>query len=128
MGKDKSILDKITDTVKGVASTAGGALKPDEEATKADERTATYVPLAADGLVSDPMVPPMATAPPRKRRAAPKPAPASARRTAAAAKKAARKRSASKAGKKSAKKRSAKAAKKTAKKTKAAKKTRKARR
>ncbi len=126
MGKDKSILDKITDTVKGVASTASDALKPDEEATKADERTATYVPLAADGLVSDPVVPPVAT--PRKRRAAPKRAATSARRTAAAAKKAARKRSASKAGKKSAKKRSAKAAKKTAKKTKAAKKTRKTRR
>jgi hypothetical protein len=118
MGKHKSILDKITDTVKGVASTASEALKAEEPAVKADERTAAYIPLAADGLVSDPMmvIPPAVAARPRKRRAAPKRA-AKVKR-AAAAKRSAKKRSASKAAKKSASKRSAKAAKKTAKKTK----------
>jgi hypothetical protein len=121
MGKDKSILDKVTDTVKGVASTPRDTLKPDEPAAKADERMADYMPLAAEGLVHEPaMAPPAAVARPRKRRAAPKRAARVGR--AAAAKKSARKRSASKAAKKSASKRSAKAAKKTAKKTKKAKK------
>ena len=68
MDKDKSILEKFTDTVKDIASTAteaaSQALKADEPGLRADERAAAYVPLAADGLVSDPlMVPPVAAAP-----------------------------------------------------------------
>ena len=85
MDKDKSILEKFTDTVKDIASTAteaaSQALKTDEPALRADERAAAYVPLAADGLVSDPlMVPPVAAAPERRKRAAKK------RRSAPAAK------------------------------------------
>jgi hypothetical protein len=77
MGNDKSILEKITDTVKDIATIAADAashaLKTEEPPLKADEQSATYVPLAADGLVSDPMmVPPMAIAPAANRRAAPK--------------------------------------------------------
>src|SRR6267154_4444815 len=78
MGKDKSILEKITDTVKDVAKTASEAasqaLRADEPGLKADERAAAYMPLAGDGIVSDPlMVPPVgATRPRRKKRAAQK--------------------------------------------------------
>lgn len=77
MAKDKSLMEKFADTVRDVAKAAtdaaGAALKPETSvASKLDERTAGYVPLAADGLVSDPM---MATAmarphPRRKKRAA----------------------------------------------------------
>ena len=71
MGKDKSVLERLADTVKGIASTAteaaSQALKADEPGLRADERAMAYVPLAADGLVSDPlMVPPVATAPARR--------------------------------------------------------------
>ena len=77
MDKDKSILEKFTDAVKDIASTAteaaSQALKTDEPALRADERAAAYVPLAADGLVSDPlMVPPVAATPERRKRAAKK--------------------------------------------------------
>ena len=85
MAKDKSILEKFTDKVKGIAGTAtdaaSQALKTDESALGADERAVAYVPLAADGLVSDPlMVPPVAAAPERRKRAVKK------RRSASAAK------------------------------------------
>jgi len=109
MDKDKSILEKIADTVKDVAKTASDAasyaLKADEPGLKADERAVAYMPLAGDGLVSDPlMVPPVAAARPRrKKRAAPK----------RAAKKAARKTAAKKAAKKSTGKTGSKAAKKS---------------
>ena len=74
MGKDKSVLERLADTVKGIASTAteaaSQALKADEPGLRADERAMAYVPLAADGLVSDPlMVPPVAAAPARRKRA-----------------------------------------------------------
>ena len=74
MDKDKSILEKFTDVVKDIASTAteaaSQALKADEPELKGDERLA-YVPLAGDGLVSDPlMVPPLAAAPPPRKRVA----------------------------------------------------------
>src|SRR5206468_6734215 len=53
MARDKSILEKFTDKVKGIASTAtdaaSQALKTDESALRADERAVAYVPLAADG-------------------------------------------------------------------------------
>jgi hypothetical protein len=135
MDKDKSILEKITDTMKDIANIAADAanhaLETEKPPLKADQRSAAYIPLAADGLVSDPMmVPPIAVAPTRrKKRAAPKRAAKTARKT--AKKKKAVKKSAKKAVKKAAAKRSSKAAKKTAKKasskspSKAARKTRK---
>jgi hypothetical protein len=123
MDKDKSILEKITDTVKDIANIAATAadhaLKADEPPLKADRRFAAYIPLAADGLVSDPMmVPPVAIAPARKKRkkkrAAPKRAAKKAGKT--AKKKRAVKKSV-KAAEKSAAGRSRKSAKKAAKKT-----------
>jgi len=125
MDKDKSILEKITDTVKDIANIAATAadhaLNADEPTLKAEKRSAAYIPLAADGLVSDPMmVPPVAVAPARKKRKKKRAAP---KRTAKKASKTAKKtkavkKSARKAAKKSAASRSRKAAKKTAKKTK----------
>jgi hypothetical protein len=57
MDNDKSLLEKITDTVKGIATVAADAashaLKAEEPPLKADETAVTYMPLAADGLVSD---------------------------------------------------------------------------
>ena len=74
MGKDKSILEKFTGTMKDIANIAAEAadhaMKAQQPSPKAAERSAAYIPLAADGLVSDPMmVPPIATvhAPRRKR-------------------------------------------------------------
>jgi cell division septation protein DedD len=54
------------------ASAADDALKAEQPALKAGKRSAAYFPLAADGLVSDPvMVPPRAVAPaPSRKRAA----------------------------------------------------------
>ena len=122
MNKDKSILEKITDTVKDIATIAANAadhaLKVEEPPLKVDQRSAAYIPLAADGLVSDPMmVPPIAVAPaPKNKRVAAKRGARKASKT--AKKKKAVKKSAGKAVKKAAAKRSKKAAKKTAKKTK----------
>src|SRR6266403_3834282 len=76
MGKDKSILEKIADTMKDIANIAADAadhaLKADEAPPKASERSAAYISLASDGLVSDSMmVPPIAAAhTPRSKRAA----------------------------------------------------------
>ena len=77
MGKTKSIGEKIAGTMKDIVSIAANAadhaMKTDEAPPTVDERSAAYIPLAADGLVSDPMmVPPIAAAhaPPRKRAAA----------------------------------------------------------
>src|SRR6266403_2425145 len=75
MGKDKSILEKITDTMKEIANIAADAadhaVKAEQPSSNAAERSAAYIPLAADGLVSDPMmVPPIAAAhAPRSKRA-----------------------------------------------------------
>ena len=86
MGKHKSVLEKITDTVKDIANIAADAadhaMKADEAPPRAAERSAAYIPLAADGLVSDPMmVPPIAAAhaPRRKRTARKRAAKASTR-------------------------------------------------
>jgi hypothetical protein len=76
MGKDKSILEKITGTMKEIANIAADAadhaMKANEPPPKAVERSAAYIPLVADGLVSDPMmVPPIAAVhAPRRKRAA----------------------------------------------------------
>jgi hypothetical protein len=134
MDNDKSILDKITDTVKGIANTAAEAashaLKSEEPPLKADETAVAYMPLAGDGFVSDPlMVAPIAVAPARKKkRAAKKRAAKKASKKVAkkAAKKSAKKSAkkvAKKSAKKAAKKSTAKKSKKAAKKTAAGKKT-----
>ena len=131
MDKDKSILEKITGTMKDIANIAADAadhaMKAEEAPPKADQRSAAYIPLAADGLVSDPMmVPPIAAAhAPRRKRAG-------SRRAAKASKKTraqkAVKKSAAKAARKTAAGRSRSVAKKTARKTsrKTPKRTRKA--
>jgi len=67
MDKDKSMLEKITGTMKDIANIAADAadhaMKANEASPRASERSAAYIPLAADGLVSDPMmVPPIAAA------------------------------------------------------------------
>ena len=70
--KEKSILDKFTDTMKGLADSASQALKSEEPA-RVDETAAAYMPFAAEGMVSDlppvPPVPPIATPPTRRKRA-----------------------------------------------------------
>ena len=102
MGKDKSLMEKFADTVRDVAKTAteaaSAALKPDAPAaSRVDRRTAAYVPLAADGLVADPlMVPPVAKARPRRTKRA-------AKRTAKRATRATTRRPAKKGARKSAK-------------------------
>ena len=99
MDDDKSILEKFTDTVKGIASTAAdaasAALKAEEPPLKDSDVVAMPLPLAGAGLVSDPMlVPPIAAPMPRRKKRA------AAKRTVA--------KSAKKAGKKAAKTKSAK--------------------
>src|SRR5258708_29923214 len=87
MGKDKSILEKITGTMKDIANIAAEAadhaMKANEAPPKAVERSAVYIPLAADGLVSDPMmVPPIAAVHvPRRKRAPLKRAAKASRKT-----------------------------------------------
>jgi hypothetical protein len=69
MAKQKSILDKFADTMKGLADSASLALKSEEPA-RVDEGAAAYVPFAAEGMVSDLLpVPPTATQPARRTRA-----------------------------------------------------------
>jgi hypothetical protein len=120
MGNDKSFLEKITDTVKDVANLAADAAShalKTEPPRKTDEQMVTYMPLAAEGLISDPMmVPPIAIAPAKRR--APK------RGVKKASKKSARKttrktskKPAGKAKKKSVAKKSKQTAKKAAKKS-----------
>jgi hypothetical protein len=122
MGNDKSILEKFTDTVKGIAETATNAasqaLKAEQPPVKEEDLAALSMPLAGDGFVSDPMlVPPAAAAPRPRKRAAPKRSAGKAQKTAkTAGKKAvkkAAKQSARKVTKKSAVRKSSKAAKKT---------------
>jgi hypothetical protein len=119
MSKSKSIGEKIADTMKDIASIAAAAadhaMKTDKAPPKADERSAAYIPLAADGLASDPMmVPPIAAArAPRRKRAASRRAARPRRKT--RAKRAVRKSAAKPARKTAAGSRSA--AKTTARKT-----------
>jgi hypothetical protein len=96
MDKDKSILEKFTDTVKDIANSASEALKA-EEPPKVEQSNAAYMPLAAEGLVSDPLlVPPIDARLPRRK---------SARKTAkkAPARKATAKRAVPKKARKAAK-------------------------
>jgi len=119
MGKTKSIGEKIAGTMKDIVSIAANAadhaMETDEAPPRVEERSAAYIPLAADGLVSDPMmVPPIAAAQaPRRKRVSLKRA-AKASRTPA---KKAVKKSAAKPAKKTAAWRSRSAAKTTARKT-----------
>jgi len=120
MGKHKSVLEKITGTVKDIANIAADAadhaMKANEAPPRAAERSAAYIPLAADGLVSDPMmVPPIAAAhAPRRKRAGSRRAAKASRKTRA---KKAVKKSAAKPAKKTAAGRSSSAARMTARKT-----------
>ena len=101
MSKDKSILEKFTDTVKDIANSASEALKA-EEPPKVGETNAAYMPFAAEGLVSDPLlVPPVATQPPRRKRTVRKTAKTSAKKS--SARKTAAKRAAPKKARKAAK-------------------------
>jgi len=69
MDKDKSIIEKFTDTVKEMANSASEALKADQP-PKVEQTNAAYMPFAAAGLVSDPLlVPPVAVVQPRRKRA-----------------------------------------------------------
>jgi len=107
MGNDKSILEKITGTVKDIANiatdAANYALKA-ELPLKADPSVAAYDPLAGDGLVSDPvMVAPMSTAPAGKRKRA------ATKRVAKSGKKAAAKKAVTKSARQPAKKTARKA-------------------
>ena len=76
MAKNKSIIEKFTETIKDITTTAtdaaGYALKTDTPALKADERAVAYMPLAADGLVSDPSMVPLVAPVRRRKRATPK--------------------------------------------------------
>jgi hypothetical protein len=72
MGKDKSIIEKFAETMKGLADSAAEALKA-EEPPRADATAAVYMPFAAEGLVADPLlVPPLAAQPVRPRKGAAK--------------------------------------------------------
>jgi hypothetical protein len=75
MDNDKSIFEKITDKVKEITEiatqAADEALKPEEPRPNTAEPLANYIPLAADGFISDPlMVPPLAVAPARQSKGA----------------------------------------------------------
>ena len=115
MDNDKSIFEKITDTVKDIANIAADAasqaLKAEEPALKAGQTAVAYMPLAGDGLVSDPMmVAPISTAPRRKRKLA------ATKRRARPAKKARAKKAVKKSAKRTVKKTARKTSKKTSKK------------
>jgi len=84
MSKDKSILEKFTDTVKDIANSASEALKA-EEPPKVEQSNAAYMPFAAEGLVSDPLLmPPIVVQSKRRKRTARKTAKRPSARKAAA--------------------------------------------
>jgi hypothetical protein len=114
MDKEKSLLEKITDTVKDVASIAADAanyaLTTEEPPLKADQKAIAYMPVPTDGLVADPMmVAPIAPA--RKRK------PATAKRSPTKAGKKTSKKAAKKSTATKSKKTARNAVKKTARKT-----------
>lgn len=98
MSNGKSILGTLANTVKDIATTAADAasyvLRKEAPPLKAEDSAAVYMPLAAEGVVSDPPMPPVAGAPVRRKRSAAK----------RAARKDPRKKPAGKATKKAAKK------------------------
>jgi hypothetical protein len=112
--KEKSILDKFTDTMKGLADNASQALKREKPA-QVDDTAAGYMPFAAEGMVSDLLpVPPIATQPVRGKRA---PSERGKRRAAKRSRKTAAVKPARKATGKSAVARSKATARKTARKS-----------
>lgn len=112
--KEKSILDKFTDTMKGLADSASQALKSEEPA-RVDESAAAYMPFAAEGMVSDPLpVPPFAVEPPPRKRA---PSEKGKRRAAKRTRRTTARKSARKATAKSTRTRTKAEARKTARKT-----------
>ena len=114
MAKQKSMLDKFTDTMKGLADSASQALKSEEPA-RVDESAAAYMPFAAEGMVSDLLpVPPIATQPAPRRRA---PSEKGKRRTAKRSRKTAAAKPASRATAKSARAWTKAAGRKSARKT-----------
>jgi hypothetical protein len=123
MDNDKSIFEKITDTVKDIANIAADAashaLKAEEPPLKAGQTAVAYMPLAGDGLVSDPLMVALISPAPRrkKKRAAAKPRKARAKK---AVKKSA-KRTVKKIARKTSKKTSKKASKRTSRKKKSSK-------
>ncbi len=69
--KAKSVLQKFSETVKGLAESASEALKADEPA-RVDRTAMSYMPFATEGFVSDPLpVPPVAAQPARRSRRKP---------------------------------------------------------
>jgi hypothetical protein len=100
MAKPKSILEKFSDTVKGLADSASQALKSEEPA-RVDETSAAYMPFAAEGLVSDPLLLPPAAAPLRRKRTAKT---AAGRRVTRSAKKSTPRKSTNKSARKTARK------------------------
>jgi hypothetical protein len=109
MAKPKSIIEKFSETVKGLADNASQALKSEQPA-RIDEAAAAYMPLTAEGLVADPLlVPPIATQPAQRKKRTPNRT--TRRRAAKAANKPAPKKSSRKTAKKSASARSKKIAK-----------------
>src|SRR5258708_39948998 len=52
---DKSIVEKFTETVKGLADSASQALKAEEPA-RVDKTGAADMPFAAEALLSDPLM------------------------------------------------------------------------
>jgi hypothetical protein len=63
MGKDKSIVEKFAEAVRGLTDSAIEALNA-EEPPRLRESAADYMPLAAQGVISDPLlVPPLAVRP-----------------------------------------------------------------
>jgi hypothetical protein len=123
MGNDKSILEKLTDKMKNIANiaaeAANHALSAEQPALKADDQVVAYMPLAADGFVSDPMmIAPIAPAPEKRvapKRTAKKPGKKSAKKSDKSASKTAGKDTVRKS-RKAAKKSARKAQKKTGKK------------
>lgn len=71
MDRDKSMIAKFTETMKGLADSAAEALKA-EEPSQIGERAAGTMSLAAAGLVSDPLLPPVAIQPVRRKKRAAK--------------------------------------------------------
>ena len=106
MSKDKSILERFTDTVKDIANSASEALKADEP-PKVEQSNAAYMPFVAEGLVSDPLLIPPVVARPRRTRAVKKTAKKTSARGKAKARRAA-KASAKRTTKRAAKRKSAK--------------------
>jgi predicted cobalt transporter CbtA len=120
MDKDKTIIERFTDVVKGVVDTASTAamqaMEPDPKQVAGETNEQVYIPDATDAAATPA---PLFAAPKKKRAtASPKRANKRVAKAARAAKAPAKKAASKKTAKKSAAKKSAKIAAKTTKKTK----------